>query len=53
MTGGGFGGAVVALVDRSQSEAFLDAVSSGYTQRTHREGTCFLTDAADGARLLT
>ncbi len=53
MTGGGFGGAAVALVDRSQSEAFLDAVSSGYARRTHREGKCFLTDAADGARGLT
>jgi len=53
MTGAGFGGAAVALVDRSQSEAFLDAVSSGYAQRTHREGKCFFTDAADGARVLT
>jgi galactokinase len=53
MTGGGFGGAAVALVDRSQSEAFLDAVPSGYARRTHREGKCFLTDAADGARVLT
>jgi galactokinase len=53
MTGAGFGGAAVALVDQSGSEAFLDAVSSGYARRTHREGKFFLTDAADGARVLT
>lgn len=53
MTGAGFGGAVVALVDRAWSQAFLDNVSSGYTRRTRRVGRCFMTDAADGARVLT
>jgi galactokinase len=53
MTGGGFGGAAVALVHRPQSDAFLAGVTAGYTRRTRRTGACFLTEAADGARGLT
>jgi galactokinase len=52
MTGAGFGGAVVALVDRSQGHAFAAAVLDGYRRRTGRTGTAFLTEAAEGAHLL-
>ncbi len=51
MTGAGFGGAAVALVHRRQSDEFLAAVMAGYARRTHRTGRCFLTEAAEGARM--
>ncbi len=50
MTGAGFGGAAVALVLRSQAGAFLAAAADGYRRRTGREGTFFVTEAAEGAR---
>ncbi len=50
MTGAGFGGAVVAVVQRSEGEAFLAAVLDGYRRRTGREGSAFLTEAAEGAQ---
>ncbi len=50
MTGGGFGGAAVALVRRGHTDAFLAAVAEGYRRRTGREGKFFLTEASEGAR---
>ncbi len=52
MTGAGFGGSVVALVQRSLQDRFLDAVAFEYQSRTQREGAFFLTQAADGAAIL-
>jgi len=52
MTGAGFGGAVVALVQRASGDAFLAAAAEGYRRRTGREGRFFLTEAAEGARIL-
>jgi len=52
MTGAGFGGAVVALVQRAAGDAFLAAAAEGYRRRTGREGRFFTTEAADGARIL-
>ena len=52
MTGAGFGGAVVALVQRAAGEAFLAAAAEGYRRRTGREGRLFMTEAAEGAKLL-
>ena len=52
MTGAGFGGAVVALVQRAAGDAFLAAAAEGYRRRTGREGRLFLTEAAEGAKLL-
>jgi galactokinase len=34
MTGGGFGGCVVALMDEAAAPAFLDAVGRRYSERT-------------------
>jgi len=50
MTGAGFGGSVVALVLRAKAQAFLGDASDGYRRRTGREGTFFVTEAAEGAR---
>jgi galactokinase len=46
MTGGGFGGAIVALVDAASSPAFTDAVLSDYGG----SGRAYACRAADGAR---
>jgi galactokinase len=46
MTGGGFGGAIVALVDAASSPAFTDAVLRDYGG----SGRAYACRAADGAR---
>jgi galactokinase len=48
MTGGGFGGAIVALVERVTAEAFAARVVSAYGP----EARAFVTEASDGAREL-
>ncbi|TMJ10890.1 MAG: galactokinase [Bacillati bacterium ANGP1] len=52
MTGAGFGGAVVALVQRAAADAFLAATAEGFQKRTGRAGRLFMTEAAEGAQLL-
>ncbi len=52
MTGGGFGGAVIALVRRPEAERFLPATAGGYRRRTGRDGSFFTTEAADGAAVV-
>src|SRR5438552_9545277 len=51
MTGAGFGGAVVALVQRAAADAFLAATAAGFQKRTGRAGRLFMTEAAEGAKL--
>jgi galactokinase len=47
MTGGGFGGSIVALVDRDRADAFADDIVAAYPA-----GTTRISSAADGAREL-
>jgi galactokinase len=47
MTGGGFGGSIVALVERDRAEAVADEIVAAYPA-----GTARLSAAADGAREL-
>jgi galactokinase len=47
MTGGGFGGSIVALVDRDRAAAFADEIVAAYPAGTARSSS-----AADGAREL-
>ncbi|MCG9695598.1 galactokinase [Shewanella sp. Isolate11] len=49
MTGGGFGGCVVALVDHELTDAVVDAIESQYQQQTGIEATVYLCSASDGA----
>jgi galactokinase len=51
MTGGGFGGCTVTLVEAARAEAVMAAVSQGYQRRTGRDATLFTTRPAAGARL--
>ncbi|MCM3522982.1 galactokinase [Curtobacterium sp. P97] len=50
MTGGGFGGAAIALVDREARGAITDAVTSAFASAGYREPTVFTVHAAQGAR---
>ncbi len=52
MTGAGFGGAAVALVQQDRQDEFLKTIAVEYRRRTGRPGEFFVTDAVDGARVL-
>jgi galactokinase len=52
MTGGGFGGCTVTLVEAARAEAVMATVARGYRLETGRECTLFTTRPAAGARLL-
>ena len=53
MTGGGFGGSLLALVASECAESFGEAVSERYRQRSEHEPTVRICAAADGARELS
>jgi len=50
MTGGGFGGAAIALVDREARQTIATAVTSAFADAGFREPTVFTVHAAQGAR---
>ncbi len=52
MTGGGFGGACVALVQSDQVTQFTEAVLNQYDQKSGLCGEAMACNAADGARIL-
>jgi galactokinase len=52
MTGGGFGGCTVTLVEAARAEAVMAAVARGYRLQTGRDCTMFTTRPAAGARLV-
>jgi galactokinase len=52
MTGGGFGGCVLALVDAGAAEAVARAVETAYAAAGFRPPSAFVATAADGARRL-
>lgn len=49
LTGGGFGGAMVALVDKSRIAAVAGAVEKEYARRTGHQGTAYQCQIGDGA----
>ena len=49
LTGGGFGGATVSLVERRQAEAVAAELDRRYTARTGHHGKAILCESADGA----
>jgi len=49
MTGGGFGGSVVALADSAGAEAFAAEVTEAYVERTGRDGAGYVCATADAA----
>ena len=52
MTGGGFGGCVLALVDAGSAGAVVRAVEHAYAEAGYRTPSAFLATACDGARRL-
>ncbi len=52
MTGAGFGGCAVALVDSSRVDAFMTEVGAQYTSRTGRQGWCHICTPSAGADLV-
>jgi galactokinase len=52
MTGGGFGGCVVALLRPEKVESVIAAVRERYPARYGLEPTCYVCQASDGARRL-
>ncbi len=52
MTGGGFGGSCVALVEEDHVERFIAGVASEYERRSGREPTFHVCQAVDGARVV-
>jgi galactokinase len=52
MTGGGFGGCAVALVQADKVAAISDRIASEYTQRTKLKPSLFVSRPASGASVL-
>lgn len=53
MTGAGFGGCAIALIDRNRFEEFSDTVGAFYTERTGLHPDFFIADCSEGVRLLS
>jgi galactokinase len=53
LTGGGYGGCTVSLVDGEAAETFAEALQSGYQERTGMLGDVFICEIADGAGAVT
>ena len=51
MTGGGFGGSTINLVEAGNAEAFADQLSGRYQQAAGIKPVVYICSAADGARL--
>ncbi|MBN1302929.1 MAG: galactokinase [Anaerolineales bacterium] len=51
MTGGGFGGSAVALVEQAHLEPFIRQVQQAYTDRTGLQAEVYVTQAEKGASL--
>jgi galactokinase len=52
MTGAGFGGCAVALVEKEKAKSFVDAVSMAYRQRSGLEASVYVCQASEGASLV-
>jgi galactokinase len=51
MTGGGFGGCTLNLVETTHAEAFADEISGRYHRATKVKPAIYICSAADGARV--
>jgi galactokinase len=49
MTGAGFGGCAVALIDARQADDFVRQTASGYEKQTHHTPTVYVCTATNGA----
>jgi len=51
MTGGGFGGCAIALVEQGAVEALQSAIASEYNHRFEKPALVYPTTASEGARV--
>ena len=49
LTGGGFGGATISLVERARAEEIARSLDRRYHERTGHQGQAFICESADGA----
>jgi galactokinase len=49
LTGAGFGGCTVNLIQENEAEAFMQGLVEGYQKRTRREASVYLCQASAGA----
>ena len=49
MTGGGFGGSIVALAETDRARSLVDLVGAAYVARSRREATGYVCTSVDGA----
>lgn len=52
MTGGGFGGCIVALVEKARADEIINALTSGYRMATGKALSAYLSSPVSGARVL-
>ena len=52
MTGAGFGGCAIALIDRSHFQEFAEAVGRIYTEKTALQAEFFIADSSEGVQLI-
>jgi len=52
LTGAGFGGCTINLVESEQAQAFIDGLKDGYAQATGRTAQVYLCYASQGAGLI-
>jgi len=53
LTGAGFGGCTVNLVQQSHAEEFIEELRRGYALRTQREAQVYLCQASQGAQAIS
>jgi galactokinase len=51
MTGAGFGGCTVSLVEKDACDRFMDRVGAAYTKKTGLAASFYIAGTDDGARL--
>jgi galactokinase len=52
MTGAGFGGCAVAVVDRDQSGTFVASIAEGYQTKTGLVPQIYVSEATAGAAVM-
>jgi galactokinase len=53
LTGGGFGGSTVSLIETARADEIIQTISSAYYRITGATCSPILTEPSEGARLLT